>query len=263
MNTAQLLATSMAGGNGSARASFGGKSQAFSYLPGRLNSLAANVANAVSESRAFSAMTVDHTADVTAWTTGDKPITASITSASHQLSIFPGVVEVKTQDLLDSAGLGSAISVALYGQAVKALDAAIVTGLLAVPGGIAKAATLGEIANAQAQLMANGFDPSLVVVSAAMYGKLGTSAGVITAGADPQAPMQAALGSKLLVSSALTGDAAIVLDPSSVLCVEHDASPVALVDVKPRQNIVELVIELVAGFVVVQPAGVCAVKATT
>jgi hypothetical protein len=259
---ADMLTKQLSSGSGSARVSFGNKSQAFSYVGTRTNALAGVVSSGVASSRNFTAVTVKEKTAPVAWDgPADKPVTAEIAAESVALKTYPGVCSIKTSDVMDTNGLGAALNNALYMQALRSLDRAIVTDLLTTPGGIAKAAALGTIAEAQAQLMAAGFSPDVLVASAALYGTLASAAGVVTAGADPQAPIQSVLGSRLVVSSALTGAQAIALDSSAVYVVEHEASPIGLVDVHAVKNAVDVVIEVVGGFVISNPAGVCVIKA--
>lgn len=259
---ADLLAAQMRAGSTGARATFAGKDEAFSYVPSLVNSLVSAVSNGRSANSTFQAVKVTESAKVTAWTgPADKPITATVTAESVDLSTFPGVVTVKSKDVLNTAGLGVAIEQALYGQALAALDASVVTDLLTVGTPVAKAATLATIAEAQAQLLAGGFSPGVVVVSAALYGTLASTAGVITAGFDPTNPIQSVLGSRVCVSPSLTGAQAIVLDPAAVTAIEHESSPCAILDVHARANTCDVVIEVIGGHVVSNVGGVVPVKA--
>ena len=175
--------------------------------------------------------------------------------------MYPGAVAIKTRDALDASGLGQAVSVALYNQSLHALDKAIVSDLIAGGPTLSKAADLASIAEAQAELMKLGFSADLAIVSPALYGTLaGTS--MIVGGNDPQSAQQSVLGSRLVVSSSLTGAAAIVADSSSVMVIEHTDSPVALIETHARQNTIDVVIEIVAGYFVTQPLGVQYVAAT-
>jgi hypothetical protein len=200
-------------------------------------------------------MLVNNDSDVEAWTTGDKTDTATITSQTVTLKTYPGAVAVKTSDLLDSTGLGQAVNVALYGQALHALDSAVITDLTAEGPDVSKAADLSSIAEAQANLMSMGFSPDLAIVSPTLYSTLAGSS-MIAGGNDPQLPQQTVLGSRLVVSSALTGAVAIVADRNAVIAVEHSSSPVALLETHARQNLVDVVIEVVGGHLVTMPAGV-------
>ena len=252
----RVLAESMAAGHGSATARHGAKEQAFAYLEGPLNSTIAYVNAGVSESHSFTALVVDYTDDVVEWTAGDKTDTATINARNVNLGTYPGAVSIKSRELLDSNGLGSACGQALYMQAASALDRALVTELKAASGSpIAKAADLAAIAEGQAQLMSMGYTPDLCVVSSALYATLAGS-GMLVGGNNPQDKQSHVLGSRLTVSSSLTGAEAIVLDSRSVQAVEHESSPVALSEVKARQNSVDLVVEVIGGFVVVSPLGI-------
>ena len=249
------LASALRGGSSSARVTFGDKERAFAWTNGTLNAAISYFSSGVSESSTFSAMLVNNDSDVEAWTTGDKTDTATITSQTVTLKTYPGAVAVKTSDLLDSTGLGQAVNVALYGQALHALDSAVITDLTADGPDVSKAADLSSIAEAQANLMSMGFSPDLAIVSPTLYSTLAGSS-MIAGGNDPQLPQQTVLGSRLVVSSALTGAVAIVADRNAVIAVEHSSSPVALLETHARKNLVDVVIEVVGGHLVTMPAGV-------
>lgn len=259
---AALLARQMESGAGSARITFGSKDSAFAWCGDRLNATIAYVNTGVADNTSFNATLVNNTADVEAWTTGEKTNTATITSVPVELSTFPGVVEVTTKQIMNSAGLGSAISLALYGQALRALDAALITDLLGAAPGVDGAATLDTIAQAQATLMGDGFNPGLVVVSPTLYASLAAGS-LLVGGNDPQQAQQGILGARLLVSSALSGAAAVVLDPQSVTAVEHAESPVVLMETHARLNKMDIVVEVMGGWLVTQPMGVVSVWDST
>lgn len=259
---ASLLAKSLSEGSGSARASFGDKATAFAWAPATINAAIAHVSGGVTTQRQFSTLTVGQSAEVTAWTAGEKPITATLTHEPHTAKAYPGVVQVTTSEVLDSIGLGQALNVALYRQALAALDKELVTALVGSANNVAKAADVAAIAEGQARLLADGFSPSLCIVSAATYADL-AGKGLIAGGNNPQDAVVSVLGSRLVVSGALSGQSAVVLDPASVVAVEHESSPIGLVDVHARSNSADVVIEVVAGFAVVQPEGVASIKAAT
>ena len=262
----QLLHDSLSAGSGSARASFGGKSEAFSYLPPLVNATVGHVQKSVTKSRNFSAMLVDSNGATLAPVAdgAEKPVTAVLLHENVSCKTYPGVVTVKTGDLLDASGLGAAITQALYGQAIRALDADLVTDLMTGLNGISGAASLQTIAQAQATLLGDGFSPDICVVSPQLYASLASAAtGLMQGGNNPQFQQIAVLGSTLTVSPALSGDEAIVMDANSVQAVEHESSPVALVDVHARTNSADVVIEIVAGWVITQPEGFVPIKAAT
>ena len=256
------LATALRSGSSSARVTFGDKSQAWAWCNNNLNAAIAYFTNGVSDASTFSAMQVNYDADVVAWTTGDKPDTASVTSTTVNLKTYPGAVAIKTSDLLDSTGLGQAVNLALYSQALHALDKDIINTIKAGGPTVAKAADLASIAEAQANLLSMGFSPDLCIVSPTLYSTLAGSS-LIVGGNDPQLPQQTVLGSRLIVSSALTGAQAIVADRTAVIAVEHSSSPVALLETHARQNTVDVVIEVVGGFLVTQDLGLAYVAAGT
>lgn len=255
---ASLMMRQLDTGVASGRITFTGKDRAFAWCGDRLNATIAYVDTGVSDSTHFTAVRVNNEQAVTAWTEGDKPVTATITAEAITLSTFPGVVEVTTAQILDSAGLASAVQIALYGQALRALDAALITELLGDGPTINDAADLAAIATAQASLMADGFNPNLTVVSPSLYADL--AGGALLAGANnPQAMQQAVLGSRLLVSSALAGAQAIVLDSTAVVAVEHAESPVVLMETHARSNTLDVVVEVIGGWVISKPSGVAAI----
>ena len=93
-----------------------------------------------------------------------------------------------------------------------------------------------------------------------MYASL--AGGSLLVGAnDPQMQAQSVLGSRLVVSSALVGAQAIVLDPTAVVAVEHSSSPVVLMQTNARQNTIDLVVEVVGGWIVANSTGVATVYA--
>jgi hypothetical protein len=255
---AELLSQQMATGTGSARVAFGGKSSAFAWCSDKVNGLISYVDTGVSQSMTFKATKINRSADVEPWTTGEKTDTAVITVEDVALAVYPGAVEIKSRDILDTANLGSAVSTALYGQALRAMDYALITDLLGTVPTVDAAATLATIAEAQAGLMANGFSPTLCAVSPTLYASL--AGGSLLVGAnDPQNEAQSVLGSRLVVSSALTGAQAIVLDPSAVVAVEHESSPLVLMQTQARLNVVDLVVEVVGGWVIANSDGVSTV----
>ena len=257
---AEKLSTQINTGAGSARVQFGGKSHAFAWCSDRVNGLIAYVETGVAASSTFSATKVQHAADVTAWTTGPKTDTATITVETVSLQTYPGAVEIKSRDLLDTENLGHAVTQALYGQALRALDKDLITDLLANASiNVTSAADISTIAQAQAELMSEGFNPNLLVVSPTLYASLAGGSMLVGAN-DPQSQAQALLGSRLIVSSALTGPQAIVLDSTAVVAVEHDSSPVVLMQSIARENKIDLVVEIVAGWIVSNQDGIAAVK---
>lgn len=252
------LAEQMSSGAGSARVMFGNKQHAYAWCSDRINGLVAYVDNAVAMSSTFKATKIDYAADVESWTEGDKTDTATITVEDVALATYPGAVEIKSRDILDSTNLGAAVATALYGQALRALDKALVTDILGTVPTIDGAATLDTIAQAQAGLMSDGFSPGICVVSPGLYATL--AGGSLLVGAnDPQGQAQSVLGSRLVVSSALSGAEAIVLDPTAVIAVEHESSPVVLMQTQARSNTVDLVVEVIGGYVIANSSGIATV----
>lgn len=260
-NLTDELVRALSSGQSSARASFGSKSQAFAWCGPTLNAAVAAVSGAVSSSRTFSAVRVENTTPVQAWTgPADKPVTATLAAVNVSLATYPGVVNVKTSDVIDSANLGMAISTALYGQALVAMDKALVTSLKTDGTNLDKAATVATIAEAQAEVMAAGGTPNLIIVGPALYSSIvGTSQGILGSAADPREATLTLFGARLVVSNALAAAEAIVMDADAALAIEHDSSPIALVDTHAVKNTADIVIEVVGGHLVTRPDSVIAV----
>ena len=249
------------GGQSSARVSFGSKERAFAWTGPTMNAAVGAVSGAVAESRSFNAVRVENTTPVAPWTSGTKPITSTLATVPVALGTYPGVVQVKTHDLIDTAGLSQAISTGLYAQALKALDAALVAKMVADGTALDKAATVQTIAEAQAEVMSANGNADLIIVGPALYSSIvGSSQGILGSAADPREATLTLFGARLVVSSALAAAEAIVLDSEAVLAIEHTSSPVALLDVHARENTVDVVIEVIGGALVSRPDAVVVVK---
>lgn len=255
------LVRSLSSGQSSARASFGDKEQAYAWCGPTLNAAIGAVDSAVAKSRTFSAVRVENTTDVVEWTgPADKPATATLASVNVTLKAYPGVISVKTAEVIDSANLGQALGQALYGQALKALDKALVTSLKTEGTNLDKAATVATIAEAQAEVMAAGGTPNLIIVGPALYSSIvGTSQGILGSAADPREATLTLFGARLVVSTALAAAEAIVMDSGAALAIEHDSSPIALVDTHAVKNTADVVIEVVGGHLVTRPDSVISV----
>lgn len=253
--------TALSNGQGSARVSMGDKAEAFAWCGPTLNAAVSAVSGAVAQSRTFNAVRVENTTPVVAWTgPADKPVTATLASVPVTLAMFPGVCSVKTSEMLDTAGLTQALSTALYGQALKALDAALVGSLKTEGTNLDKAATVATIAEAQAEVMAAGGAANLIIVGPALYSTIvGTSQGILGSAADPREATLTLFGARLVVSTALGAAEAIVMDADAALAIEHESSPVALIDVHAVKNVTDVVIEVVGGHLVTRPASVISV----
>lgn len=259
------LTAQLSGGSGSARASFGAKTQAFAWAGPTLNAAIAAVTPAVAQSRNFTAVRVAKTNAVVSIPDGtNKPVTAILDSVPVTLKTYPGVCEIKTSDIVDSANLGQAVNQALYFQALHALDNELVTALIADSRELDDAPSLSSIAGAQAMIMAAGGYGDLVILSATDYATIiGGSSGLVQGGNDPRQAQQFVFGAQITVSSSLADGEAIVMDRTAALAIELDASPVALVDVHARLNTTDVVIEVIGGALVTRPDSVVFVKSVT
>ena len=262
---ADELASQMSGGSQTAKARFSSKTAAFAWCADELvGSAAAYVSHGISGSTSTSALRVSKTADGAVWTTGEKPITNTIVVEDVALGIYPGVVQVKTSHFLDANSLGQAVHQSLYGTALQAFDNDLVTAAQDGAGvSVTGAASAATIAEAQAAIMASGFSPNLIIVSPGDYGTIvGTSTSSLMVGGNDARDAQLMMfGAKLVVSSALDTGSAVVLDRSAVVAVEHEDSPVALLDVNARTNSTDVVVELIAAAYVSRPDGVCSIAA--
>lgn len=259
------LTAQLTGGSGSARTSFGEKSQAFAWAGDTMNAAIGAIDSAVALNRNFTAVRVANTTPVVPIVDGvQKPVTATLTPETVSLLTFPGVVELKTSDITDSANIGQAVSHALYAQALVALDKHLVTQLVADGTDLDHAVDMAGIALAQAQIMASGGFGDLLILSAADYATLvGTATGAIVGSNDPRVAQLQILGAQVVVSSSLATGTAICMDRSAALAVELDASPVALVDVHARLNSTDVVIECIGGAICTRPDGVVVIADVT
>jgi hypothetical protein len=238
-----------------ARLSFGGNTPAFAWAGNAANSAIAHVTTGTTDSMSAIANRIVPIDEVTAWTTGDKPITAGIDARSITLKTYPGVASISTAAMVDSANIGAAVAASLHRQAQRALDADFVASVTADSTPLAKAATIQTIVEAQGLVYGMGGSPSLVVIAAADYGTFfGAANGILGLGGnDPQQAGLSIAGSRVVISSNLAAGEALVLDAGAVVAIEHSASPVALIDVKARSNSVDVVVEILAACFVASP----------
>lgn len=253
-----LISKQLAGGSGSVRSTFGSKEVAFAWCGPTLNSAVSYINSGVALNRNFTATRVANTTPITAVNDGsEKPVTATLEPVNMTLKTYPGVVEIKTSNVVDSANLGTAIGQALYGQALMALDADLIAALIEDGTELDDTPDLGSIATAQATLMGAGSFGDLVILSPADYATIvGGTGGLITGGNDPRAAQLFVFGAQIVVSSALTEGTAIVMDRTAATAVELDSSPVCLVDVHARLNTTDVVIEAIAATMVTRPEAV-------
>lgn len=184
-----------------------------------------------------------------------KPSAVDVSVAPVSLAKYAGKGVCTLEGTLDAAGLIPAIASVLGAGCLLAFESAAMAVLAgAVGAGTSDAASwTGALLGGQADVIAAGGSPGLIVVSAADYGAviedLGAQAGFTL---DPQSAVGSWFGSAIHVSARLGTGSAYVLDPSAVLAIENENSPMITVDPfsLSANNQIQLVADLVAGLAV-------------
>ena len=255
-------------GAGSARASLGGGA-AFGWTTGLPRTIANYATTVTSEGLSFPVYRVTESPTTPAKVVAPgavKPAAAVITSGPVTLKKFAAYASANLEDFLDAAGLAGAIGSVLAASSVKAFEGDAVAALDA---GAAAAAVTGTdwvaaIAAAQAEVLGHGGSPEVLVISKADYA--GFVADVMATSAfsqSPESPVGAVLGTAIHVSPAAPAGKAWLFDSSGVLCIQHQDSPLALVDSLSQSlnNITRLIVDLVAATVVTNPSVVIEITA--
>jgi hypothetical protein len=254
-----------------ARLTFGAKAPAWSWTSGLFSGLSTTVDSAVSASMTFSGVriipTVTPAAIVAAG--GPKPAAVTIDDVTVTLKKYAGYASGSFESLISTSGLNSALASTLIHQCLAAYELDLVAGIVedtacltidAVP-------SASTILRAQAAVMAGGGTPSIIALNPADYATLATGGtpATITYTAQVQDSVRYLFGSEVIVTSGLESGTALVMDPSAVLAIQHDASPAVLVDPYSGSttNAIKVVTDLVAGVIVVRPGGVCVIADVT
>jgi len=260
-HVAEILTNELNAGRGS-RQSLGAKAQPFAWSAGLPPTLADYCATATSAGMTFPAVIVGNSSTPAGLVAerGLKPLGASFTTANIPLRKFAGRATFTLEQTLDSAGLANVLTHVLGGQAVQALEAEGVAQLEASASETVNGTTLVEaVVAAQARVLANGGRPGILVLGTGGYADLvaNGATGLVT---DPAAgPVGRWLGMAVHVSPAVTDPAAaFVLDPDSVLVIQHETSPLVILDPfsNSSTNEISLVVDLVAAVAVTSPGGV-------
>lgn len=262
-----LVQSLNAGSGGAARASLGGGSTAFAWTAGLIPTVASYATATTAEGMTFPVHRV--TSTVTPATIvapgAEKPTGTAVASGSENLAKFAGLGTFTLEDMVTAVGLANAVASVLSKQCLKAFEAHAV-GVLGTAAGTPVTGTtwVSAIAAAQAQLLGEGGQPSVIVLPAADYPGfvddiLGTSAFTTS----PESPLGNVLGSPVHVSSGAPAGKAYVFDSAAVLAVQHAQSPMVIADALSGAdtNTLRLVIDLLAALVVVDPAAVVEVTA--
>ena len=251
-DAAQLLSTGINEGMGAARTNLGGSGTAFGWAGGLVPTVADYATTATASGMSFKATLVTESgtpATVVAAGAG-KPAAAALSSSSIDLKKFAGLGSFTLEDRLEAVGLGSAIASVLGASTLKAFESYSTAVLDAGAGSTVTGGDwVAAVANAQAEVLSNGGKPSVLVLSAADYGDFVADVLATNAFAQsPDSPVGAVLGTPVHVSPGLGTGKAFVFDSSAVLCVQHEASPLVVVDAVSQadMNVARLVIDLVA-----------------
>lgn len=265
-----LIARDLQSGTGTSRQSLGGGGSAFGWAGGLPRTLADFVTTRQSSGMTVNLTTVVPNAATPAQVVAPgapKPNAITIASAPEPLVKHAGYGEAQLEQYLDAEGLAAAIASVLQAGCLLSFEAAAMGVLDADAGATASGATwLAAIHGGQATVIGNGGSPGVLVVSSADYGAI---LGEITSGAGfAISPTGSAvgsyMGSAVHVSPKLPTGKAYVLDPSAVLAVEHENSPLVIVDSvsQAKTNITTIVADLLATTVVVNPVLVAEVTKT-
>lgn len=259
-DAARLLIEGITAGMGAARTSLGGGGTAFGWTGGMPKTLASYVTTATADGMTFKATVVAGSGTPAAVVApgAPKPAGTTITPSTVSLKKFAGQGAYTLEDALDSTGLAAAITNVITGQCLKAFETDAITRLDAGAGQTVTGADWVEaVANAQAAVLSNGGQPSVLVLSAANYGAFVADVVAVNAfSQSPDSPVGALLGTPVHISSGAPAGKAYVVDSTAVLAVQHAASPLVIADCfsGADTNTVKIVVDLVAvGFVAAAP----------
>jgi HK97 family phage major capsid protein len=271
-NLAEKIVADLSDGR-AARQNLGdGKAAAFGWTEGLPPTLAQYVASAETPGLRFDYVTVTATATPAGKVAEGAPKPAGVvfTPGTETLDKFAGYAEWSLEQDLNTSALAGAVYQVLAGQCLMAYEAdlmALVSGAATLAGtGTTWAAALLD---AQAQVLGAGGRPGVFVVSSQDYAELMTEnagAGGFAMFADPESgPLgQRLFGSAVHVSPGLPAGPGYLLDPTAVVAVEHQVSPVVTVDPYSlaTTNKIRLVVDLVAGGAATAPGLIATVTKT-
>lgn len=193
-----------------------------------------------------------------------KPNAVTITSAAQALSKYAGLANCSTEQAIGTDALVPALASVVANSCLIAYDADCIAALAADHGPEVGGADWPSAINAGVAAVAGaGGSPEVLALSAADYATAVQSPGPGYA-MDPTQGVPSLWGLRIVMSAAIASGTAYVLDPSGVLAVELDGSPVAVVDPYTglATNAVRLAVEWFAGFTVTNPGVVAEVTMT-
>ena len=258
-----ILTRSLAEGQGG-RATLGARDQAFAWTSGLAPIVARAVTTSLVEGSQFTAVKVNPAGTPAAVAKGAaKSEWATLTSETVSLSKYAGYADLYLEDVAYGAGILAAVHHTLVNQALVAYDADVVSAIVAgADGSVTGASSYASgILEGIAGLLAGGANPDTLLMSGDVMATALESpgAGYVT---DPQSAWQSLFGLRLVVSAGAPAGTCVVLDSSSVLCVESVSSPVVVVDPYSglkSGNAITVVSELLAGVSVTGAGGVATV----
>lgn len=261
---ADVIAKDLAAGQGT-RQTVGSPTAAYGWIGGLPITLASFVATAKAAALSIPITRVTPSGTpVTEVAAGQpKPAAITITPATVNLVKHSGQATVNLEQTVDGGGMLAAIRSVLGAGSLLSFETNAMAVLAADKGQTATGADWSAaIVAGQAAVIGAGGNPGVAVVSYADYAELITAiSGSAGFAQDPASPIGSYLGSVLHISSELATGFAYVLDPQSVMAVEHVQSPLLISDPfsGAGSNTIRLVSDLLAATVVMNPAHVCQV----
>lgn len=266
MNNVADVLVSKANEGTSARATVGDTSIAFGWNEGQAATVARYVESAKTDGLSSTAFRVTPSATPAAKIAegGTKPNAVNLVSFQIQLSKFGGLATFSLEQALTVTALLPALNATLIGQSLVAFDTDCVATLAADHGAEATGASWTEaILNGIAEVASTGQNPTLLVMAPADYAAAVQDPSAVFS-SDLAAGINALFGLQLAVVVGAVAGTAYVMDARAASALEHTASPLFTLDcyTLADTNRARLISEIVAGFVVTQPAGVCEITVT-
>ena len=193
-----------------------------------------------------------------------KPAAVTLTSGTLTLPKYAGLAEFTLEKALSTTALLPALQATIVNQCLVAYDADAVAILATDAGETVTGATwTAAILNGIAAVASNGQNPSLLVLSPADYAAAVQDPGAAFS-SDPANGLVALFGLTIAVVVGAPTGTGYVMDARAAVAVENAHSPMVLLDPysKADTNTARLIAELVASFVVTQPAGVAKISLT-
>jgi len=258
-----VLTRSLSEGHGG-RATLGAREQAFAWTSGLAPIVARAVTTSMVEGSQFTAVKVNPAGTPGVVAKGAaKSQWATLTSESVSLKKYAGYCDLYMEDVAYGEGVLAAVHHTLVNQALVGYDADVVAAIVAGADGAVTGAPsyASGVLEAIASILTSGANPDTLVMSGDVMAEALESpgAGYFT---DPQSAWQSLFGLRLVVSAGAPAGTCVVLDSSSVLCVESVNSPVVVVDPYSglkSGNAITVVSELLAGVSVTGAGGVATV----